>query len=100
MILRRPPQAAHSLRSEENTRQQGRPPQPMAAGCNARIAVRRRRLGNRLGRRDAAAVTGPGGQDPVVTQEMKPGPGNQSRQFLIMWVILCKCKKVRLSHLE
>ena len=53
----------------------------MGAGRSARIAVRRR-LGNRLGRHDAAAVTGPGGQDPVVAQEMEPGRGDQSRQLL------------------
>ena len=52
----------------------------MAAGLGSRIAVRSRRLGNRLGRHDA--VPGPGRQDPVVGQEMKPGRGNQSRQLL------------------
>ncbi len=63
-------------------RQQGRPPQPMAAGRSARRAVRRRRLGNRLGRHDEVAGPGPGRQDPVVAQEMKPGRGNQSRPLL------------------
>ena len=42
----------------------------------------RRRLGNRFGRHDAAAVAGTGGQDPVVAQEMEPGQGDQSRQLL------------------
>ncbi len=46
--------------------QQGRPPQAMGAGRSARSAVRRRRLLNRFGGHDAAAVPGPGGQDPVV----------------------------------
>ena len=55
--------------------QQGRPPQPMGAGRSARSAVRRRRLLNRFGGHDAAAVPGPGGQDPVVAQEMEPGAG-------------------------
>ena len=59
----------------KHPRQQGRPAQPMAAGRSARRAVRRRRLGNRLGRHDALAGPGPGRQDPVVAQEMKPGRG-------------------------
>ena len=62
--------------------QQSRPPQSMGAGRSARIDVRRRRLLNRFGGHDAAAVAGPGGQDPVVAQEMKPGRGDQSRQLL------------------
>ena len=66
----------------KHPRQQGRPPQSMAAGRSARRAVLRRRLGNRLGRHDAVAGPGPGRQDPVVAQEMKPGRGNQSRQLL------------------
>ena len=52
----------------------------MGAGRSARIAVRRR-LGNRLGRHDAAAVAGTGGQDPemqgirhVILLEQKMGP--------------------------
>ena len=52
----------------------------LGAGRSARSAVRRR-LGNRLDRHDAAAVAGPGGQDPVVAREMKPGRGDQSRQL-------------------
>ena len=84
MILRRPPQAAHSLRSEENTRpsrvaQRSRWPQDAAL---AEPSAARRRLGNRLGRHDAVAGTGPGRQDTMVAQEMKPGRGNQSRQLL------------------
>ena len=59
----------------KHPRQQGRPPQPMAAGGSARRAVRRRRLGNRLGRHDEVAGPGPGRQDTVVAQKMKPGPG-------------------------
>ncbi len=58
------------------------PPQPMAAGRSARRAVRRRRLGNRLGGHDAVAGPGPDRQDTLVAQEMKPGRGNQSRQLL------------------
>ena len=60
----------------KHPRQQGRPPQAMGAGRSARIAVRRR-LGNRIGRHDAAAVAGTGGQDPVVAQEMEPGRGER-----------------------
>ena len=62
--------------------EQGRPPQAMGAGRSARSAVRRRRLGYRLGGHDAVAVPGPRGQDPVVAQEMEPGRGDQSRQLL------------------
>ena len=62
--------------------QQRRPPQAMAAGRSARNAVRRRRLLNRFGGHDAAAVPGTGGQDPVVAQQMEPGRGDQSCQLL------------------
>ena len=54
----------------------------MAAGLGARIAVRSRRLRNRLGRHDAVAVPGTGRQDTVVAQEMEPGRGDQSCQSL------------------
>ena len=60
----------------KHPRQQGRPPQAVGAGRSARIAVRRQ-LGNRLGRHDAAAVAGTGGQDPVVAQGMEPGRGER-----------------------
>ena len=59
----------------KHPRQQGRPAQPMAAGRSARRAVRRRRLGTRLGRHDAVAGPGPGGQAPRGSAGDETGAG-------------------------
>ena len=75
MILRRPPQGrAFAEVGGKHPRQQGRPPQPMAAGRSARRAVRRRRLGNRLGRHDA--VAGPGVPRPRGSAGDETGAGD------------------------
>ena len=81
MILRRPPQDAHSLRSEENTRasrvaHRSRWPQ------DAALAEPSAADGSATGLAGTMRSRARGCQDPVVAQEMKPGRGNQSRQRL------------------
>ena len=78
----RPPKVAHALRSEET---------PAPAGSHTAADGRREERSKRgpppstpqpVWGHDAAVVTGPGGQDPVVAKEMKMGREDQSRQLL------------------
>ena len=70
MILRRPPTGrAGAEVGGQPAGEQDRPPQALGAGRSARSAVRRRRLGYRLGGHDAVAVSGTRGQDPVVATD-------------------------------
>ena len=83
MIRRRPPQVARALRSEENTRASRdahRSRWAQGGALKARSVAVDSSTG--LGGHDATAAPSPGGQDPVVAQEMKPGRGDQSRQLL------------------